>query len=80
MKIAFTLKLMKNEETNHYDGTAQSVKWVTTVRKTGASFLIMSRFFSSQWWLAINSIWPTVATEATEMEGVASVTMITIFM
>jgi len=26
MKIVFTLKLMQNEETNHYDGTAQSAK------------------------------------------------------
>jgi len=25
-KIVFTLKLMQNEETNHYDGTAQSIK------------------------------------------------------
>jgi len=79
MKIVFTLKTMQNEETNHYDGTAQSVKWLTTVRKTGASFLTLSRFLSSQWWLAMNSIWPAVAIEATEMEGVASVTMITTF-
>ena len=79
MKIVFTLKLMQNEETNHYDGTAQSVKWLTTVHKTGTSFLTMSRFFSSQWWQAMNSVWPTVATEATEMEAVASVTMTTAF-
>lgn len=79
MKIVFTLKLMQNEETNHYDGTAQSVKWLTAVHKTGASFLTMSKFFSLQWWLAMNSIWPTAATEATEMEGVASVAMITTF-
>ena len=70
---------MQNEETNHYDVTAQSVKWLTTVHNTGASFLTMSRFFSSRWWQAMNSVWPTVATEATEMEAVACVTVTTTF-